>query len=179
MQSHRAASRYAKSLLELAQEKNILDKVHADMQLFSAVAEQNRVFAVMLRNPIINHDKKRNVLRALFGKRMQELTLLSFDLITKKNRENILEQVAKEFQIQYNNLMGLQVAEISTSIELDDKLRNSFNDLVKDISGKKADLQEVVDEDLVGGFVLKVGDYRLDQSIKTQLQNIKKELTKK
>ena len=178
MQSHRAASRYAKSLLELAQDKKVLDNVYADMQLFSAVAEQNRVFAIMLKNPIINHDKKRNILRALFEKRMHELTLLAFDLITKKNRESILEEVAREFQIQYNNLMGLQAAEITTTIKLDDKLRKSFNDLVEDISGRKSDLQEVVDDELVGGFVLKVGDYRLDQSIKTQLQNIKKELTK-
>ena len=178
MQSHRAASRYAKSLLELAQEQKILDKVYADMQLFSAVIQENRVFAIMLKNPIINHDKKRNVLRALFGKRMNELTLLAFDLITKKNRENILEQVAREFRIQYNNLMGLQVAEISATIKLDEKLRANFTGLVEEISGKKADLKEIVDEDLVGGFVLRVGDYRLDQSIKTQLQNIKKELTK-
>lgn len=178
MRSHRAASRYAKSLLELAQEQKILDEVYADMQLFSAVADQNRVFSVMLKNPIVNHDKKRNILRALFEKRMNKLTILAFDLITKKNRENILEQVAREFQSQYNNLMGLQAAEISTTIKLDEKLRKRFNELVADISGKKADLQEIVDEDLVGGFVLKVGDYRLDQSIKTQLQNIKKELTK-
>ena len=178
MRSHRAASRYAKSLIELAQEKNIVDEVFADMQLFSAVAEENRVFSVMLKNPIINHEKKRNVLRALFEKRMTDLTILSFDLITKKNRENILEEVAREFRIQYNNLKGLQVAEISTTIELDEKLRKSFTELVEEISGKKADLREVLDEDLVGGFVLKVGDYRLDQSIKSQLQDIKKELTK-
>ena len=178
MQSHRAASRYAKSLIELAHEKKILDKVYADMQLFSAVVAENRVFAVMLKNPIINHDKKRNVLRAIFEKRVDNLTLLAFDLITKKNRENILEEVAREFQSQYNNLMGLQVAEISTTIKLDKDLQKRFTELVEEISGKKADLREHLDEDLVGGFVLKVGDYRLDQSIKTQLQNIKKELTK-
>jgi F-type H+-transporting ATPase subunit delta len=178
MRSHRAASRYAKSLLELAQEQKILDEVYADMQLFTAVADQNRIFSVMLKNPIINHDKKRNILRALFEKRMNKLTLLAFDLITKKNRESILEQVAREFQLKYNSLMGLQSAEVTATIKLDAQLRERFNELVGEISGKKADLKEIVDEDLVGGFVLNVGDYRLDQSIKTQLQNIKKELTK-
>ena len=178
MQNHRAASRYAKSLIELAQERKVLEEVYADMQLFSAVADENRIFSVMLKNPIINHDKKRNILRSLFGKRMNELTLLSFDLITKKNRENILEDVAYEFKVQYNKLKGLQVAEIATTIKLDKDLKDRFKELVKEISGMTADLNEVVNEDLVGGFVLKVGDYRLDQSIKTQLQNIEKELTK-
>ena len=177
MQSHRAATRYAKSIIELAKEQKVLDEVYSDMQLFSAVIEENRVFAVMLKNPIINHDKKRNVLHALFDTRMNKLTILAFDLITKKNRESILAEISTELQVQYNALKGLQVAEITTTINLDDELRKKFNELVADISGKKAKLKEVVDESIVAGFVLNVGDRRLDQSIKTQLNNIKRELT--
>ena len=177
MHSHRAASRYAKSILELAKEQKILDEVYSDMQLFSAVAEQNRVFAVMLKNPIVNHDKKRKILHALFDQRMNKLSILAFDLITRKNRESILAEIATEFQVQYNAFKGLQVAGITTTITLDDKLREKFNELVAGISGKKAKLNEVVDESIVGGFVLNVGDRRLDQSIKTQLNNIKRELT--
>lgn len=177
MQSHRAASRYAKSLIELAKEQNVVDEVYSDMQLFSAVVDQNRVFAVMLKNPIIKHDKKRNVLHEIFDKRMNKLSLLAFDLITKKNRESILAQIATEYQAQYNSLKGLQVAEVTTTVELDAGLRTKFNDLVKEISGKKAQLNEIIDENIVGGFVLNVGDRRLDQSLKSQLNNIKRELT--
>ena len=177
MRSHRAATRYAKSIIELAQEQNVLDEVYCDMLLFSAVVDENRVFAVMLKNPIINHDKKRKVLRALFEEKMNKLSILAFDLITRKNRENILSEISKEFQIQYNALKGLQVANITTTIGLDDELRKKFNDLVEEISGKKASLNEIIDDNIVGGFVLNVGDKRLDQSIKTQLNNIKRELT--
>lgn len=177
MRSHRAATRYAKSIIELAKEQKVLDEVNRDMQLFSAVIEENRVFAVMLKNPIINHDKKRKVLHALFDTRMNKLTILAFDLITKKNRESILEEISTELQVQYNTLKGLQVAEITTTINLDDDLRKKFNELVAEISGKKAKLKEVVDESIVAGFVLNVGDRRLDQSIKTKLNNIRRELT--
>jgi len=177
MRSHRAATRYAKSLIELAKEQKVLDEVYGDMQLFSAVVEQNRVFAVMLKNPIVNHDKKRNILRALFATRMNKLTILAFDLITKKNRESILAEISTEFQVQYNAFKGLQVADITTTIDLDDELRKKFNQLVEEISGKKANLNEIIDDAIVGGFVLNVGDKRLDQSIKTQLNNIKRELT--
>ena len=177
MRSHRAATRYAKSIIELAKEQKVLDEVHSDMQLFSAVIEENRVFAVMLKNPIINHDKKRKVLHALFDTRMNKLTILAFDLITKKNRESILAEISTELQVQYNTIKGLQVAEITTTINLDDELREKFNELVAEISGKKAKLKEVVDESIVAGFVLNVGDRRLDHSIKTQLNNIKRELT--
>ena len=177
MRSHRAASRYAKSLIELAKEQNAIDEVYADMQLFTAVVQENRVFAVMLKNPIINHEKKRNVLHALFDKRMNKLSILAFDLITKKNRESILEQIAAEFQIQYNNLKGLQVADVTTTISLDEDLKTKFRDLVREISGKTAQLSELVNEDIVGGFILNVGDRRLDQSIKSKLNNIKRVLT--
>ena len=177
MRSHRTATRYAKSLIELAKEQKVLDEVYGDMQLFSAVVEQNRVFAVMLKNPIVNHDKKRNILRALFATRMNKLTILAFDLITKKNRESILAEISTEFQVQYNAFKGLQVADITTTIDLDDELRKKFNQLVEEISGKKANLNEIIDDAIVGGFVLNVGDKRLDQSIKTQLNNIKRELT--
>lgn len=178
MQNHRAASRYAKSLLGLAMEQKVLEEVHSDMLLFTAVADANRNFSIVLKNPIITHDKKRNILHALFEKRMNKLTILIFDLITSKNREGLLEQIAKEFDIQYNILKGLQSADIATTIALDDKLRKRFEELVKDISGKTAILKESIDKDLVGGFVLNVGDLRLDRSIKSQLSNIKKELTK-
>jgi len=177
MRTHRAATRYAKAIIELAQEQKVLDAVYDDMKLFTAVVEQNRVFSVMLKNPIINHDKKQNVLHALFDSRMNKLSLLAFDLITKKNRESILAEVSTEFQVQYNTLKGLQVADITSTIKLDDNLRKKFNELVEDVSGKKADLNEIIDESIVGGFILNVGDRRLDQSIKTKLHNIKRELT--
>lgn len=177
MPSHRAASRYAKSLIELAQEQKILDEVYEDMRLFSAVLDKNRIFAAMLKNPIIVHFKKIKVLHALFDNRMNKLTLAAFDLITKKNRENILAEIAIEYQIQYNILKGLQEAEVTTTIKLDEALRKKFSELVSQISGKEAKLKEIVNEDIVGGFVLNVGDRRLDQSIKTQLSNIKRELT--
>jgi F-type H+-transporting ATPase subunit delta len=177
MGSHRAASRYAKSLLELASEKKVLEEVHGDMQLFSAVASENRAFTVMLRNPIINHDKKRNILHAIFDSKMNKLSLSAFDLITKKNRENILIEIATEFQIQYNILKGYQEADLTTTIKLDDNLRKKFNDLVENISKKKPMLNEIVDDDIVGGFVLNVGDRRLDNSIKSQLAQLKRELT--
>ena len=177
MRSHRAASRYAKSIIELAKEEKVLDEVYGDMRLFSAVVAENRVLAVMLKNPIINHDKKRKILHALFDKRMNKLSISAFDLITKKNRESILAEISNELQVQYNAFKGLQVAEITTTINLDDDLRNKFNELVAEISGKKASLNEIVDESIVGGFILNVGDRRLDQSIKTQLNNIERELT--
>ena len=88
-----------------------------------------------------------------------------------------MAEISTEVQVQYNAFKGLQIADITTTIALDDDLRKKFNELVEEISGKKAKLNEIIDDNIVGGFVLNVGDNRLDQSIKSQLNNIKRELT--
>ncbi|MFM8741806.1 MAG: F0F1 ATP synthase subunit delta, partial [Cytophagales bacterium] len=65
MAQSRVASRYVKSLLSLAEEQKVLDQVHADMQLLDSVCKSSRDFALMLKSPIIKHDKKRDILEAI------------------------------------------------------------------------------------------------------------------
>src|SRR5690606_20864441 len=98
----RAASRYVKSLLDLAVEKNALEEVHKDMLLFSQVVASSRPLALLLRNPIVKHDQKLAVLNKIFGSKVQSLTKAFFEIITRKNREPILESVAREFNNAYN-----------------------------------------------------------------------------
>src|SRR5215204_2067632 len=102
MADSRAASRYVKSLLGLAVEKNVLDQVHQDMLLFSKVVDENKNFGLMLNNPIIKHDKKRDILEALFKGKVNPITMAILDIITKKNREPLLPAIAREFHNAYN-----------------------------------------------------------------------------
>lgn len=177
MQNHRAAARYAKSLLELAVETSVLDQVRDDMQLFLNVFEENRLFAVVLRNPVILHTKKRAVLNALFSDKMNKLTISAFDLITKKNRENILNAIAGEFIIQYNILKGIQEATVTTTVDLDESQKEEFGKVVARITGKQPELEMKIDESLIGGFVLNIGDNQLDESVKSKLNKIHRGLT--
>ena len=177
MQNHRAAARYAKSLIGLAEETSVLDQVKDDMQLFLNVFNDNRLFALVLSNPVILHSKKRAVLNALFADRMNKLTLSAFDLITKKNRENILDAVAEEFLIQYNVLKKIQGAIVTTTVDLDETQKADFRKVVKKFTGKQPELEMKIDESLIGGFVLDIGDKQLDESIKSKLNKIHRELT--
>lgn len=173
MAEERVASRYAKSLLELAEEKNVLEEVHGDMLLFSEVCSQNRDFVLMLRNPVVKHDKKKAVLEAIFKDKVDALTIANFDIITRKNREAILPAVAREFHNLYNIRKGIEVATVTTAVPLDKELREEIEKLVQKItSGKKVDLTEVIDEDIIGGFTLKIGDRQIDDSLKTKLKTL-------
>ncbi|MFZ6009658.1 MAG: ATP synthase F1 subunit delta [Bacteroidota bacterium] len=174
MTESRAASRYVKSLLGLAIEQNVLEQVHNDMQLFDRVVTENKPFALMLQSPVIRHDKKRTILEKLFKGKVHPLTMAILDIITRKNREPLLATIAKEFHIAYNEHKGIGKATITTAIPLDAKLRAEFEKLAVRYSHQdKVELIEKVQQDMIGGFILKVDDRQIDASIKNKLKALK------
>ncbi len=168
------ASRYVKSLLGLAVEKGALDQVHADMQLFAKVCEQNRDFMLMLRNPVIKHDKKNDVLKKIFQGKVNALTLAIFDIITRKNREPLLPEIATEFHHAFNVYKGVGEATVTTAVAMDKELRNEIEAIAKKVSNKvQLELKEKIDPEMIGGFVLKVGDQQVDASLKNKLNTLR------
>ncbi len=172
MIDHRVANRYAKSLIELAIEKGVVEKVHDDMLMFSELCQSNRDFLLMLKNPIINHAKKRKILHQIFDGKVDPSTLAIFDIITRKNRELYLPAIAEEFVAQYRTYRGIQKATLTTPFPLTEALRAKFNALVAEQTGKTVELVEKVDPELIGGFILKVGDRLMDNSVKHKLQTL-------
>lgn len=174
MVDSRAASRYVKSLLGLAIEQKALDNVHNDMVFFAKVVDENKNFALMLRNPVIPHDKKNEILSRIFKGKVHSLTMSFFDIITRKNREPLLPSIAKEFHTQYNEYKGISKATVTSAVPLDAGLRAEFETLVKKYSElKQVELIEKVDPSMIGGFVLKVGDRQIDASLSNKLKALK------
>src|SRR6188768_2384468 len=170
----RAASRYVKSLLGLAVEKGALEQVHADMLLFAKVCDENRQFELLLHNPIIKHDKKRAILEKIFSGKVNPLTMAIFDIITKKNREPLLPAIAKEFHNAYNTFKDISKATVTTTIKLDQALKADFEKMAKTLTSRKSiELIEKIDKEMIGGFVLNVGDKQIDASIKNKLKSLK------
>ena len=174
MADSRAASRYVKSLLGLAVEKKALEEVHRDMLLFSDAISKSRPFELLLQSPVIRHDKKLEILKKIFQGKVHSLTMAFFEIITRKNREPILVGVAREFHNAYNEYKGIGKATVTTAIPLDASLRAEMEILVRKYSDKKQiELIEKVDSDLIGGFVLNVGDRQVDASIKSKIKTLK------
>ncbi|AGA76887.1 ATP synthase F1 subunit delta [Echinicola vietnamensis] len=174
MSVKRVASRYAKSLMELADERGILKEVQQDMQSLLEVAGSNRDFALMLRSPIVKPDVKAKVIKKIFSGTAQELTLSFYDIISRKHREDIIADIAKAFLELYNQRQGIQVAQVTTTFPMTEDLRKVFADVVKDVSGKpKVELVEKVDQNIIGGFVLKVNDRQLDESMNSKLKALR------
>ncbi len=171
MADSKAASRYVKSLLNLAVERGVLDQVHSDMQAFEKVLDENRPLLIALRSPIIKHYKKKNILEALFRGRFNELTLSFFRIITQKNRERLLPLIASEFHNAYNEHRGIGKASVVTAVPLANELREEILGLARKIVGKsEVELKEKVDPEIIGGFILNAGSQQIDSSIKHQLK---------
>jgi F-type H+-transporting ATPase subunit delta len=173
MSDIRVASRYAKSMLDLALEQGLLEQVQQDMALFTKTVKENRDFDLFLSNPIISHGKKLAILKSLFAGKVSDLTLKFFLLITQKNREAVLAGVATEFEKQYNEYKGIMIAHVTTAIPLTPELRSQLQQKVAQQTGKTIQLREQVDPELIGGLILRIGDTQLDDSIRTNLRNLR------
>lgn len=174
----RVASRYAKSLLDLAVEKGVLKEVHQDMALFNNVVRENREFELLLKNPIVQSEKKKSVMRALFTGKMHVMTGKFLEIISSKNREDHLPVIAQEFLRQYREKMGISRAEVVTTFPLTPELRKRFFEIVSQLTGNaKVELVEKVDPTLIGGYVLRVADKQIDESIRTKLEELEAEFS--
>ncbi|MGA0558903.1 ATP synthase F1 subunit delta [Larkinella sp. VNQ87] len=167
------AFRYAKSLIDLAQEKQKVEEVYKDMTFFQQVTRQNRDLMLALKSPILRHEKKLAVLRAVFESRVDPLSFSIFNIITKKNREGIMDVIADEFVRQYNELKGIQKVQVTTTVPLTDELRQEIISLVSKHTGKQIKLEEKIDPKLIGGYVLRIGDRQIDASIRNQLAELR------
>ncbi len=175
----RVASRYAKALLELALEKGNLETVHKDMQLLLRLEKSNPDLAAVLKSPIVSSDKKLRIMKALFANNSSEVTLDFFELIADKDRSDMLMDIVREFQRQYNQHQGIQVAELTTTVKIGDELRAEFVRMTKKISGlQKVEIIEKINPDIIGGFILKVNDWQLDESLNGKLNSLRLEFSK-
>ena len=173
MSELRIASRYAKSLLELAEETKCLDAVVKDMKSFEELCESNHDMVLMLKNPVISHFKKLEILRQIFKGKVNDLTLKIFELITKKNREMYLPEVAIAFRQQYHTLKGIVESTITTVEPITAGMRTDINAIIKKITNSEVMLTECIDASLIGGFILKIGDKQIDDSVSSKLRNLR------
>ncbi|MDB5235877.1 MAG: synthase subunit delta [Hymenobacter sp.] len=174
MADQRVAARYAKSLLDLGKEMGTLDSVKEDMDLLSKTMAESRELRLLLRNPIVKHDKKLAILTAIFGGMVSDMTMRFFTILTQKNRESALESMGPEFQVQYNAMQGIQMAQVTSATPLTPESRAQLEKLVTQQTGlTQVKLTEKVDPELIGGFVLRVGDIQIDDSVRTSLRKMR------
>lgn len=174
MQNPRLAARYAKSLLDLTREQNSMDAALKDMQLLDAICRQNPDFVLMLRSPVIHADKKLAIIQAVIGDRLTPLTFSFVALLVRKGRESNLPEIATAFIRQYKDAHHIRSVQLTTAAPLRADVRDHIlKQVVASLQNDRVELEEKVDPDLIGGFVLEMDDKLFDASILHDLNTVK------
>jgi len=178
MSANRAAIRYAKAVLDITSESNISNVVFGDMQSVHATIEGSKELRNVLQSPIVKTDDKKKALLTIFSGQ-NDITKRLIEILATNKRIGLLGGVAKSYIALYNEKEGIKEAHVTTAVELTSALEEKILAKVKELTGsQKVTLKNEVDESLIGGFVLRVGDIQYDASISNQFRKLKREFSK-
>lgn len=174
MPNPRLAARYAKSIMGLAIEQNQLEPVYADMQFLQSLCSSSRDFVKLLRSPMIRPEKKEVIIRKVIEGNVGTLTLGFIRLLVRKSREESLPEMITAFITQYKDHKEIYTIRLTTAVPVSEATQLAIVDKVKDQTAmKNVELESIVDESLIGGFRLQLGDQLVDASVLYDLDKIR------
>ena len=174
----RAAIRYAKAVLQHANDTNATQQVFDDMKAVDQTIAASKELRNMLKSPIIKGEDKKQALLTIF-KEQSDTTQGLINVLVDNKRSDILRGVSQSFISLYNEAKGVKVAQVTSAVALTSELESKILAKVKDLTGSNhVTIENTIDESIIGGFILRVGDIQYNTSIANQLGNIKREFSK-
>ncbi|TAD85935.1 MAG: ATP synthase F1 subunit delta [Bacteroidetes bacterium] len=177
MLNPKLAARYAKSLIDLAQQDNLLEEVFADMTLIQRTCKNNPELVRVLKSPIIKADKKESILHAIFDASVTRHTALFIGLLARKGRENVLDEISNAFADQYRAIKGIVKVKLTTATpvtaELQGYLMAQLKTTFPDVNSFELDAS--IDEELIGGYKLETDNILVDVSIAKGLNAVSRQ----
>ncbi len=171
------ASVYARSLFEVAQEQNKLDKVRGELGEFADALNDSRELQVFLFSPYFSTTEKSEGLdKAISG--ADDTTLNFLRLLIEKHRMPVIFRVRAEFDQLWEEENKLLPVIVTSAVELPQDTVKQIGDRIAEQTDRKVDLQSRVDPDILGGIVVRVGNSVLDASIRNRLENFRKQVAK-
>ena len=178
MKATRLTSRYAKSLLKLVIENNSLEETLEDMTLILSVCSEYRGLTLLLKSPVVKSDKKLSILSGVFSKSITELTMTFINIITSKKREKFLEGIAESFVSLYKSHKNIETVTLTTACIIDENTKSEILKYIKMNGKSEVELTEVINEDIIGGLIIRMGDKQLDASVSKNIKELKKSFNK-
>jgi F-type H+-transporting ATPase subunit delta len=177
MISTRAAIRYAKAILDIADSKSVANEVSNDMSLIASTIKINAELSAFILKPTITVEVKESALLEVFAS-VNAVTKSLFHLLSENKRFEILDSIAIEYNKLFDIQNGVEVAKVTTAIPMDEALEAKVSAKIASISSsKKITIENTVDPSIIGGFILRIGDKQYNASIADRLQVLKRELS--
>lgn len=175
MNDSKISVRYAKALFLTALEEKNLDAVIKDVDLINT-SFKVAGFREMLESPIVKTSEKKSLAIRVYEKNVSGLMMNFLDMIIHNKREIYLEGILRNFTRLYRQHKGIKNAELTVPFEVTSEYRQKFLDLLEKVFESKMKLNDKINPDIIGGFILKVDDEQFDASISSSLSRMKKNL---
>ncbi|RLD41940.1 MAG: ATP synthase F1 subunit delta [Bacteroidetes bacterium] len=179
MSYSKIAKRYAKALFDFSKEKNSLEIVKNDMDYIHELCAQSDDFVAVLESPILKVQKKKEIVAAVVKDKVSNSTMKMLEIIADSRRESIIPTLTEEFLKMYNESIGLMKVDLYSAVELSQDLKDKISKRIAQQTEKDIELTQHIQEDLIGGFVLKMNDMLYDASLKASLGKLKNVLTQR
>ncbi len=167
---------YARALFELAVEGQMVDQILAEYEFVKDSFDKFPEFLEIIKSPKLSHDEKKNIITETFGDKISETLTSFFKILIDKKRSDVIRDVYNDFVVMVDDKKGLVVAKVESVIPL---AANEIEVLVtklNKVTGKTVTIDNVINPDIMGGLVVKVGDKVVDGSVKRKLENMRHEL---
>jgi len=176
MNQSQISVRYAKAFFQLSVEKKKLDVIIPDIHLIYSAIQDVEELKRLLHNPLVNPSDKKNVLHTLFNTKVSSQTIQFLNLVVEHSREAFLQDMFRNFIDMYRKYSGIKKVTVQTAHSFSRTNISAVTKIVKELYKTDIEFEEIVDEDLIGGFILRIDDLQFDASIQQQIKNIKKEM---
>ena len=177
MKGSKAAIRYAKAVLHQAQEAKVADTVFGDMQSVAQTLKESKELRAVLQSPVVKASDKKEALLEIFAS-TSEHTHNLINVLVDNQRIGSLGDVAHSYVELYNESKGVKVASVITAVPISAEIENQVLAKVKELTGSNTvTLENTIDESIIGGFILRVGDLQYNASIANNLNKLKREFT--
>ena len=175
MLTSKVAKRYAQGLLDFTQEAGSTSSVFSEMQDVAKTIGNSKELINFFASPIIDAKKKASVAGEIF-KSFSPVTQNLIQLVIKHGREKQLQNIAQEFVNKVEDMNGVQRITITTATNLSNENINSILGSTNLVNhNNKFDVKTIINPEILGGYILRVGDQQIDTSVKTKLSQLKKE----
>jgi len=166
---------YARSLFEVAKEHDVLDEVREQLGEFADALNDNRELAVFFFSPYFSTQEKKDGLeRTVQG--ANELFMNFLEALLERHRMPVIFRIRTRFEGFWDEENRLLPVQVTSAIDLDEKIVNAIGDRIGEQTGRNVELSSSVDPDILGGIVLRVGNFILDASIRNRLEQLRKQV---
>ena len=177
MKNSRATTRYAKAFYQFSVEEKVLKEAYNDMTSLKELCEINKDFLMLLKTPIVNTERKIEILKKIFTGKLNKATLSFICSVANSKRESLLSAIAIKFISFYKKHNNISTATVVTAASLSKETKREIIMLIERTNNTNVEIEEVVNEEIIGGVIINMGDKQIDASISNKIKKIRKQFT--